>query len=56
MTDLPPFGLGHPRTELRRLLATAGLFEEYEAEGFEGEVGRGTQIVAIRFRVVEEVE
>jgi uncharacterized protein YhfF len=39
----PPFQLGHPRTELRRQLveavlrgektATAGLLEEYEAEG-----------------------
>ncbi|HEY7421034.1 MAG TPA: ASCH domain-containing protein [Gaiellaceae bacterium] len=45
MSDLPPFGLGHPRTELRRQLvdavlrgaktATAGLLEEYEAEGEE---------------------
>ena len=43
MTDLPPFGLGYPRTELRRQLveavlrgektATAGLLEEYEADG-----------------------
>jgi uncharacterized protein YhfF len=43
VTDLPPFGLGYPRTELRRLLvaavlagektATAGLLDEYEAEG-----------------------
>jgi uncharacterized protein YhfF len=43
MSDLPPFGLGHPRTELRRQLveavlagektATAGLWSEYEAEG-----------------------
>ena len=43
MNDLPPFELGHPRTELRRQLvdavlrgektATAGLLEEYEAEG-----------------------
>jgi uncharacterized protein YhfF len=43
VTDLPPFELGHPRTELRRQLvtavlsgektATAGLFAEYEAEG-----------------------
>ena len=42
MTDLPPFELGHPRTELRRQLvaavlagektATAGLWSEYEAE------------------------
>jgi uncharacterized protein YhfF len=40
---LPPFELGHPRTELRRQLvnavlrgekiATAGLLEEYDAEG-----------------------
>jgi uncharacterized protein YhfF len=43
MSDLPPFGLGYPRTELRRQLvaavlagektATAGLWSEYEAEG-----------------------
>jgi uncharacterized protein YhfF len=43
MNDLAPFQLGHPRTELRRELvdavlrgektATAGLLEEYEAEG-----------------------
>ena len=43
MTELPPFELGHPRTELRRQLvaavlsgektATAGLWREYEAEG-----------------------
>ena len=43
MSDLPPFELGHPRTELRRQLvdavlrgekiATAGLLEEYDAEG-----------------------
>lgn len=43
MSDLPPFELGHPRTDLRRQLvdavlrgektATAGLLEEYEAEG-----------------------
>jgi uncharacterized protein YhfF len=42
LTDLPPFELGYPRTELRRQLvaavlrgektATAGLLEEYEAE------------------------
>jgi uncharacterized protein YhfF len=42
MIDLPPFGLGYPRTELRRQLvaavlagektATAGLWSEYEAE------------------------
>ena len=42
MTDLRPFELGHPRTELRRELvdavlrgektATAGLLSEYEAE------------------------
>ena len=42
MTDYPPFGLGYPRTELRRELvdavlagaktATAGLAEEYAAE------------------------
>ena len=43
MSALPPFELGHPRTELRRQLvgavlrgektATAGLLAEYEAEG-----------------------
>lgn len=43
MNELPAFELGHPRTELRRQLvdavlrgdktATAGLLEEYEAEG-----------------------
>ena len=43
MSDLPPFELGHPRTELRRQLvnaalrgektATAGLLEQYDAEG-----------------------
>jgi uncharacterized protein YhfF len=43
MSDLPPFELGYPRTELRRQLvaavlagektATAGLWSEYEAEG-----------------------
>ena len=43
MTGLPPFVLGDPHTELRRQLvdavlrgektATAGLLEEYEAEG-----------------------
>ena len=43
MSDLPPFELGYPRTELRRQLvdavlrgektATAGLLEEYDAEG-----------------------
>ncbi len=42
MSDYPPFGLGYPRTELRRQLvaavlagektATAGLAEEYAAE------------------------
>jgi uncharacterized protein YhfF len=41
--ELPPFELGHPRTELRRQLVaavlagekttTAGLWSEYEAEG-----------------------
>ena len=43
MSDLPPFELGYPRTDLRRQLvnavlrgektATAGLLEEYAAEG-----------------------
>jgi uncharacterized protein YhfF len=43
VSGLPPFGLGYPRTELRRQLveavlrgektATAGLLEEYEADG-----------------------
>jgi uncharacterized protein YhfF len=42
LTELPPFELGHPRTELRQRLvaavlsdektATAGLWSEYEAE------------------------
>ena len=45
MTELPPFQLGSPRTELRRTLvdavlagektATAGLWSDYEAEGEE---------------------
>ena len=45
---LPPFELGHPRTELRRQLvdavlrgektATAGLLAEYQAEGCEPDV------------------
>jgi uncharacterized protein YhfF len=45
MSDLPPFELGYPRTELRRQLvaavlagektATAGLWADYEAEGEE---------------------
>ena len=50
MTDLCPFELGHPRTELRRELvdavlrgektATAGLLSEYEAEGVQpGAIG-----------------
>ena len=48
MNGLPPFELGHPRTELRRQLvdavmrgektATAGLLEEYEAEGEQPDV------------------
>ncbi|MGH2977772.1 MAG: ASCH domain-containing protein [Gaiellaceae bacterium] len=48
MSGLPPFELGHPRTELRRQLvdavlrgektATAGLLEEYEAEGEQPDV------------------
>ena len=48
MSGLPPFELGHPRTELRRQLvdavmrgektATAGLLEEYEAEGAQPDV------------------
>jgi uncharacterized protein YhfF len=43
MSDLPPFGLGYPRTELRRQLvaavlagektATSGLWSDYLAEG-----------------------
>jgi uncharacterized protein YhfF len=43
VSEYPPFGLGYPRTELRRQLvaavlagektATAGLAEEYAAEG-----------------------
>ena len=51
MSALPPFELAHPRTQLRRELvdavlrgektATAGLLEEYEAEGEQPEpVGR----------------
>ena len=50
MSSLPPFELGHARTELRRQLvdavlrgektATAGLFAEFEAEGTQpGSVG-----------------
>ena len=45
MSGLPPFELGYPRTELRRKLveavlrgektATAGLLEDYQAEGEE---------------------
>jgi uncharacterized protein YhfF len=45
MSDLPPFELGYPRTELRRQLvaavlagektATAGLWSDYQAEGEE---------------------
>ena len=48
MNDLPPLELAHPRTELRRQLvgavlrgektATAGLLEEYEAEGEQPDV------------------
>jgi uncharacterized protein YhfF len=48
VSDLPPFELGHPRTDLRRRLvdavlrgektATAGLLEEYEAEGEQPDV------------------
>jgi uncharacterized protein YhfF len=42
VSELPPFQLGYPRTELRRQLvdavrgektATAGLLDDYEAEG-----------------------
>jgi uncharacterized protein YhfF len=55
MTDVyPPFGLGYPRTELRRQLvdavlagektATAGLWSEYEAEG-EAVPGAGDRFV-----------
>jgi len=45
MSDLPPFELAHPRTELRRQLveavlrgektSTSGLLEEFEADGEE---------------------
>jgi len=40
VSGLPPFELGYPRTELRRKLvgektATAGLLEDYQAEGEE---------------------
>ena len=48
MSGLPPFELGHPRTELRRQLveavlrgdktATAGLLEEYETGGEQPDV------------------
>jgi uncharacterized protein YhfF len=48
VSGLAPFELGHPRTELRRQLvevvlrgdksATAGLLEEYEAEGEQPDV------------------
>jgi uncharacterized protein YhfF len=47
VSPLPPFELGYPRTELRRQLvdavlrgekiATAGLLEEYDAEGAQPE-------------------
>ena len=47
MSDLPPFELGFPRTELRRELvdavlrgektATAGLLDQYDAEGAQPE-------------------
>ena len=41
MSGLPPFELGHPRTDLRRELVDAVL--------------RGKEIVAVRFRVVERL-
>jgi len=58
VNDLPPFELAHPRTELRRQLvdavlrgekiATAGLLEEYEAEGEQPErLGYDDEPVAV---------
>ena len=65
MSTLPPFELAHPHTELRRQLvdavlrgekiATAGLLEEYEAEGEQPEpvgsrcalLGYGDEPVAV---------
>jgi uncharacterized protein YhfF len=51
VSGLPPFQLGHPRTELRRQLvdavlrgektATAGLLDDYEAEGEQPEAVGG---------------
>jgi uncharacterized protein YhfF len=55
VNGLPPFELGHPRTELRRQLvdavlrgekiATAGLLAEYEAEGEQPEAVGGRCIL-----------
>ena len=49
MSDLPPFELGYARTELRRQLvdavlrgektSTAGLLEDYEADGTTARAG-----------------
>ena len=58
MNQLPSFELGHPRTELRRQLvetvlrgektATAGLLDEYEADGEEPEAP-GTRCVLLGY-------
>jgi uncharacterized protein YhfF len=58
VNDLPSFELGHPRTELRRQLveavlrgektATAGLLDEYRADGEEVEVP-GTRCVLLGY-------
>ena len=60
VSDYPPFGLGYPRTELRRQLvaavlagektATAGLAEEYEAEGESVPTAGGQRLRARRLR------
>jgi hypothetical protein len=51
MTDAyPPFGLGHPRTELRRQLVEAVLAGKKTSTA-----GPETEIVAVRFRVVETI-
>ena len=58
MTDLPPFQLGYPQTELRRQLvdavlrgektATAGLLAYYEAEGEQPEAA-GSRCLLLGF-------
>jgi len=58
VSGLPPFELGHPRTELRRKLvdavlrgdktATAGLLADYEAEGEQPEAV-GTRCVLLGY-------